>query len=91
MRRVDEDAMWSLFDPKVVPQLFDLYGEEFERAYVDAEESSTVAPEDPGFPDRARNIRSHGHEARGFTARGRLSCRALWSRSGVTHVQGTIS
>lgn len=37
MKRVDEDGMWSLFDPKVVPHLPDLYGEEFERAYVAAE------------------------------------------------------
>jgi ribonucleoside-diphosphate reductase alpha chain len=37
MRRVDEDGMWSLFDPKVVPHLPDLYGEEFARAYEAAE------------------------------------------------------
>jgi ribonucleoside-diphosphate reductase alpha chain len=37
MRRVDADGMWSLFDPKVVPQLSDLYGEEFDRAYEAAE------------------------------------------------------
>jgi len=38
MRRADEDGMWSLFDPKDVPTLTDLYGEAFEKAYVDAEE-----------------------------------------------------
>ncbi len=38
MKRVSEDGMWSLFDPKAVPHLPDLYGEEFERAYVEAEE-----------------------------------------------------
>lgn len=38
MRRVDEDGMWSLFDPKVVPQFPDLYGEDFDRAYEQAEE-----------------------------------------------------
>ena len=27
MRRVDEDGMWSLFDPKVVPHFTDLFGE----------------------------------------------------------------
>ena len=32
MRRVDEDGMWSLFDPKDVPHLTDLYGEAFERS-----------------------------------------------------------
>ncbi|MBS1822752.1 MAG: ribonucleoside-diphosphate reductase subunit alpha [Acidobacteria bacterium] len=38
MKRVDEDGLWSLFDPKDVPHLPDLYGAEFERAYVEAEE-----------------------------------------------------
>jgi ribonucleoside-diphosphate reductase alpha chain len=38
MRRVDEDGMWSLFDPKAVPQFPDLYGEDFDRAYEQAEE-----------------------------------------------------
>lgn len=38
MRRVEEDAMWSLFDPKRHPQLTDTFGEEFERLYVEAEE-----------------------------------------------------
>lgn len=37
MRRVEEDGMWSLFDPKVVPNFPDLYGEAFESAYLEAE------------------------------------------------------
>lgn len=37
MRRVEEDGMWSLFDPKEVPEFVDLYGEEFEKAYTQAE------------------------------------------------------
>lgn len=39
MERVEADGMWSLFDPAKVPQLPDLYGDEFRRAYVEAEES----------------------------------------------------
>src|SRR5713226_7666025 len=38
MKRVEADEPWSLFDPKVVPHLSDLYGEEFEKAYMDAEQ-----------------------------------------------------
>ncbi len=38
MKRVENDWMWSLFDPKKVPHLVDLYGEEFEAAYLAAEE-----------------------------------------------------
>ena len=37
MRRVQEDGMWSLFDPKSTPGLTDLYGQEFEVAYAKAE------------------------------------------------------
>ncbi|MGZ3772059.1 MAG: ribonucleoside-diphosphate reductase subunit alpha [Pseudobdellovibrionaceae bacterium] len=37
MKRVEEDAMWSLFDPRVVPHFVDIYGPEFETAYTEAE------------------------------------------------------
>ncbi|MFT4658207.1 MAG: ribonucleoside-diphosphate reductase alpha chain [Candidatus Aldehydirespiratoraceae bacterium] len=38
MERVEKDWQWSLFDPKNVPELTDLYGKEFENAYLAAEE-----------------------------------------------------
>ncbi|NUN06188.1 MAG: ribonucleoside-diphosphate reductase subunit alpha [Bdellovibrio sp.] len=37
MKRVEGDGMWSLFDPRVVPHFVDIYGPEFEAAYVEAE------------------------------------------------------
>jgi ribonucleoside-diphosphate reductase alpha chain len=37
MKRVEEDGLWSLFDPKVMPSLTDLYGAAFEKVYVEAE------------------------------------------------------
>jgi len=37
MKRVEADGMWSLFDPKVVPQLVDSYGEKFDKIYTKAE------------------------------------------------------
>jgi ribonucleoside-diphosphate reductase alpha chain len=37
MKRVEEDGLWSLFDPKGVPHFPDLYGEAFEKAYLEAE------------------------------------------------------
>ncbi len=37
MRRVTEDGVWSLFDPDQVPELPDLWGEEFDAAYRQAE------------------------------------------------------
>lgn len=43
MRRVAENAAWSLFDPHVVPELPDLWGEAFERAYTEAETAGLAA------------------------------------------------
>ncbi|MFI6930558.1 ribonucleoside-diphosphate reductase subunit alpha [Streptomyces sp. NPDC050287] len=37
MRRVDADEQWSLFSPADVPELVDLWGEEFDAAYRAAE------------------------------------------------------
>jgi len=37
MRRVEADSTWSLFDPKEVPHLVDLWGKEFDDAYREAE------------------------------------------------------
>ncbi|MGE4133676.1 MAG: ribonucleoside-diphosphate reductase subunit alpha [Bdellovibrionales bacterium] len=37
MRRVEADALWSLFDPKETPEFVDLFGEDFEKAYEKAE------------------------------------------------------
>ncbi|MGF1653479.1 MAG: ribonucleoside-diphosphate reductase subunit alpha [Actinomycetales bacterium] len=37
MRRVEADGTWSLIDPAEVPELPDLYGEEFDAAYRQAE------------------------------------------------------
>jgi ribonucleoside-diphosphate reductase alpha chain len=37
MRRVEAGENWTLFDPKIVPELTDLYGEAFDAAYAKAE------------------------------------------------------
>jgi ribonucleoside-diphosphate reductase alpha chain len=37
MRRVESDSDWSLFDPKIVPELTDLFGPAFDAAYEKAE------------------------------------------------------
>src|SRR6056297_2680189 len=37
MERVEKDWQWSLFDPKKVPHLTDLYGDDFRREYEKAE------------------------------------------------------
>ncbi len=42
MKRVSTDQMWSLFDPKDTPELVDLFGEEFEAAYIMAERAGKM-------------------------------------------------
>ena len=39
MKRVKENSDWSLFSPSDVPGLWELYGDAFEKAYVEAEAS----------------------------------------------------
>jgi ribonucleoside-diphosphate reductase alpha chain len=43
MRRVEANGDWSLFDPKRVPELPDLWGAEFDRAYEAAEAAGLAA------------------------------------------------
>ena len=39
MQRVEEDSTWTLFDPFEVTELTTLYGEEFEKRYIELEHS----------------------------------------------------
>jgi ribonucleoside-diphosphate reductase alpha chain len=43
MRRVEANGEWSLFDPKRVPHLPDLWGDDFDRAYEAAEAAGLAA------------------------------------------------
>lgn len=43
MRRVQENATWSLFDPKVVPELHETYGDTFEEHYLRAEKAGLAS------------------------------------------------
>jgi len=43
MERVEADGVWSLFDPARVPHFPDLYGEDFRRAYLAAENENLFA------------------------------------------------
>jgi ribonucleoside-diphosphate reductase alpha subunit len=42
MKRVEADADWSLFDPSECPGLSDVYGDEYEKMYLDYERKSVA-------------------------------------------------
>ena len=55
MKRVCEDGEWTLFSPSTVPQLHDLYGEAFEKAYI-AYEAAASAGKIPARKVSAVNL-----------------------------------
>lgn len=66
MRRVEEGADWSLFDPKAVPELPDLWGEAFERAYVQAEQQGLAVRSVKARDLYARMMRTLGETGNGW-------------------------
>jgi len=66
MRRVENDWTWSLFDPKKVPHLTDLFGEEFERAYVEAESQKLYERQVPARQLYSRMMRTLAQTGNGW-------------------------
>jgi ribonucleoside-diphosphate reductase alpha chain len=66
MERVEKDWMWSLFDPKKVPHLCDLYGEEFGRAYREAEQAGLYERQVPARQLYARMMRTLAQTGNGW-------------------------
>ena len=66
MKRVEADADWSLFDPKVTPALPDLYGDDFERAYADAEQAGLASRTVKARDLYARMMRSLAQTGNGW-------------------------
>lgn len=66
MKRVEADQEWSLFDPRVVPELTDLYGDAFERAYAQAEAQGKAAKSLPARKLYARMMRTLAETGNGW-------------------------
>ncbi|MEV0202558.1 ribonucleoside-diphosphate reductase subunit alpha [Nonomuraea sp. NPDC050691] len=66
MRRVEADEMWSLFDPKDVPDLTDLYGEAFDRAYRAYEEQGRQVRRIPARTLYGRMMRTLAQTGNGW-------------------------
>jgi len=56
MQRVQEDSIWTLFDPYQVKDLTDLYGEAFEKRYLEYEEDEEIFKETIKAKDLWRKI-----------------------------------
>ncbi len=66
MQRVDEDGAWSLFDPKVVPHLPDLFGDVFNAAYEKAEQEKLFTRQVKARDLYARMMRSLAETGNGW-------------------------
>jgi ribonucleoside-diphosphate reductase alpha chain len=66
MKRVESDSMWSLFDPRVVPHFCELYGEEFEKAYVEAEKNNQFIKQVPARDLYARMMKTLAQTGNGW-------------------------
>ena len=66
MRRVERDEPWSLFDPKAVPELCDLWGEAFDRAYEAAEAAGLATRQTPARDLYGRMMRTLAQTGNGW-------------------------
>ncbi|MEV6946111.1 ribonucleoside-diphosphate reductase subunit alpha [Streptomyces sp. NPDC051172] len=66
MRRVNADAQWSLFSPADVPELVDLWGEEFDAAYRRAEEAGLARKTIPARDLYGRMMRTLAQTGNGW-------------------------
>ncbi len=66
MERVEKDWQWSLFDPKKVPHLVDLYGDEFRAAYTKAEEDGLYERQVPARQLYSRMMRTLAQTGNGW-------------------------
>jgi ribonucleoside-diphosphate reductase alpha chain len=89
MRRVEEDGLWSLFDPKVVPHLPDLFGDDFAAAYEKAEEEQLCARRIKARDLYARMMRSLAETGNGwmtFKDACNLKCNQTGKGGNVVHL-----
>jgi ribonucleoside-diphosphate reductase alpha chain len=66
MRRVEAGQDWSLFDPKAVPHLTDLFGEAFDTAYQEAEAQGLAVKRVPARDLYARMMKTLAETGNGW-------------------------
>lgn len=89
MRRVESDALWSLFDPKTVPQLSDLYGDAFDREYERCETAGLAVNQVPARELYGRMMRTLAETGNGwmtFKDKCNLACNQTAAPGAVVHL-----
>jgi ribonucleoside-diphosphate reductase alpha chain len=89
MQRVERNEQWSLFDPKDVPQLVDLYGPEFEAAYLQAEATGLARKQMPARDLYARMMRTLAQTGNGwmtFKDKSNRACNQTGQPGNVVHL-----
>ena len=89
MQRVENDWQWSLFDPKNVPHLVDLYGPDFERAYIEAEEAGIYERQIPArhlYSKMMRTLAQTGNGWMTFKDTSNLKCNQTGADGRVVHL-----
>ena len=86
MQRVEEDGIWSLFDPKDAPQLTDLYGEAFVTAYTAMEEQNLYKRQVKARDLYAKMMKCLAETGNGWmTFKDSCNSKSNQSLSGVVH------
>lgn len=89
MERVENDWQWSLFDPKKVPHLTDLYGDDFRQAYLAAEQSGTYERQVSARQLYSRMMRTLAQTGNGwitFKDASNLKCNQTGEPGNVVHL-----
>ncbi len=66
MKRGKDDALWSLFDPSDAPELTDMFGEEYEKRYLELEEEEKYVKQIPAQKIYSRMMRTLAETGNGW-------------------------
>lgn len=89
MERVENNFLWSLFDPKNVPELVDLYGQDFADAYQAAEGAGLYERQVPARHLYSRMMRTLAQTGNGWMAfkdSSNLRCNQTGEAGNVVHL-----
>ena len=89
MRRVEDDADWSLIDPDEVPELPDLWGDEFDTAYRAAEAAGRVVRTVRARDLYGRMMRTLAQTGNGwmtFKDAANRTCNQVGAGGGIVHL-----